>query len=415
MNNNLKQYSDGNTVKLFSDNLISDANFLYSFDCVPLDLLFGGGIASGKIIEIFGPNSHGKSTLALEITKAFAAHWKAKKVNNFGILWAEAESALDKTRALYMGCPVDNFLVCEADTLESFKTTVLATLEKSIQNKMPLIIVLDTIAALQTENEAHPPIDKKTGKPNLYAGGMQEKPRVIWAMLRDLTPKLAKSNSTLILVNQIYGGSQYESPESPGGGGIKFYSSVRVGVNREKYITVTNKDGTEKTIGILSNLRTIKNKLTLPNQLVTVTIMGETGFDKLATTVNFLTAGKYIVNGSWKTLSFPVKNGYVDKSKKDEKSQPVTVPPEMEELKFQNINDLRAIIEMKHPQIKDWLDYLCYKHATTFSPLLKVKIIDKAWKYEEQFYGKRLTELTDKEREAAAVLHKINQDPSKDA
>jgi RecA/RadA recombinase len=733
----LKEYSDGtDKIKLFTDNLASDANFIYSFDCVPMDILFGGGIYSGKIYEFYGENSHGKSTLALEVTKAFAAYWKEKAVDKYGVLWEEAESALDKTRALYMGCPVDKFLICEADTLESFKANVEATLDKSIKNKMPLIIVCDTIAALQTENEAHPKpkkggevnafcftkdtkvkcldgkvrtmlemkeayennediwvyswdkelnrvspgkvkwsgqtcrstkvikitldnnetikctpdhkfmlrdgtykeakdltsedslmplyyemgnnsgnldkngdyeiitspefipthkmvirdipfgnhrhhidmnplnnnpsnlmiltksehgrlhlieynerestklattlrnsdpefiklLDKtwtkerknrvsewtknshKNGKfdyqnqndnvtkikilkrakqvideglpltpesyfskikrirnytkqsvinyfdnfENLYeqakyfnhkiikiedagfedvyditvpglhnfalelngscifvhqSGGMMEKPRVIWAMLRDLTPKLAKSNCTLILVNQVYGGGQYEAPESPGGGGIKFYSSARIRVQRSAFNKVVLPNGQEKTVGITTRLTSVKNKLTLPNQTVEITIKGETGIDKFETTYNYLVNAKSItMSGSWKNIEFPVTVGYIDKEKKDEKGNPLYVPPDFEKASFQSLDQLREMIEFKHPQIKDWLDYLCYKYACSLSPLMKVKIIDKAWKYEEQFYGKKVTELTDKERASAAILHKITSD-----
>jgi len=408
----LKQYSEGtNKIKLFTDNLASDANFVYSFDCVPMDLLFGGGIYSGKIYEFFGENSHGKSTLALEVTKAFAAYWKQKQVEKYGILWEEAESALDKTRALYMECPVEKFLVCEADTLETFKASVDATLDKAIKNNMPLIIVCDTIAALQTENEAHPKIDKN-GKANTWSGGMMEKPRVIWAMLRDLTPKLARANCTLILVNQVYGGGEYEAPESPGGGGIKFYSSARIRVMRSAFEKVLMPSGEERTVGIRTRLISVKNKLTLPNQQIEVVIKGETGIDKFETTYNFLVNAKHItMSGSWKNLEFPVKNGYYDQTRlqnpEDPKSGPLYVEPEFEKLTFQAPSKLKEMIEFKNPQIKDWMNYLCYKHACTFSPLMKVKIVDKAWAYEEKFYGKRMTELTEKEKSAAAILHKI--------
>jgi recombination protein RecA len=397
-------------IKLFNDDLISDANYVYPFDCAPLDILLGGGIYSGKIIEIYGPNSHGKSTLALEITKAFANYWNAQNNDKYGVLWVEAESALDKMRAAYMECPVDKFLVCEPPHLESCQQMVESTLDKAVKNKMPLIAVIDTIAALQTEAEAQPMIDPKTGKPNLFGNGMMEKPRKVWKMLRDLTPKLAAADTTLILVNQVYGGSTYEKPESPGGGGIKFHSSVRISVNRTAVETVTLPNGTVKTTGIRTNLNTVKNKLTLPNMNLEIVIDGELGINKFETTLNYLVLGKHIrVAGGWKFINIPVKNGYVDKEKKNEKGEFIIHPPVMEEVSYQNSNQLKSVMEVKYPQIKRYMDFLCYQFASTYSPLLKVKIIDKLWGYELEFFGRKVTELTEKEKSAALLLHKINQ------
>jgi len=152
-----KLASELGTVKLATDELSSQSDHVYKFDCPPIDIPLGGGIYSGKIYEIFGWESNGKSTFALECTKAFAKYWRSRGFNDYGVLWVESENALDRPRAQYMGCEMDAFLTQEADTVEDCEKIVLSTLEKAQKSKMKLFIVWDTLAAAPTANEKNNP------------------------------------------------------------------------------------------------------------------------------------------------------------------------------------------------------------------------------------------------------------------
>lgn len=345
-------------------------------------------LSSGIVVH----NSQGKSTLALEMTKAFSNYWESKKVNKYAILWLETESAFDKVRAKYMGCSVDHFLNCEVETLEDGESIIMATLEKAVSTGTKFMIVWDTIAAAPTRNELAAATDPK----KQWAGGQMEKPRVIRKVLRNITTMLGKTDSTLILVNQAIGGQEdaYGIPGSPGPA-IKFHASVRTYVHARTQIKEIQKDGTERTMGIISDLLHYKNKLILPKQRSLVSLLGETGYDKLDTTLRYLATNKLIeLGGSWKTINYP--SGYF----KDGKAADMT------SVKFQNNKKVQETIETEHPQLKEWMDYLVYKHFTNFSPLIKVKIIMKVWGYEIKFFGSKVTTLTDKEIELATMLHK---------
>src|SRR5579863_8445625 len=107
-----KEFNGIEGIKSISDDLGSDVNYMYEFGCPVIDIPFGGGIAPGKVYELYGWQSAGKSTLSLEICKAFENYWiqynamHKKKPKKFVVLWMEAESALDKVRCEFMGCKV---------------------------------------------------------------------------------------------------------------------------------------------------------------------------------------------------------------------------------------------------------------------------------------------------------------------
>lgn len=394
----LKEFTSDTRLKLVSDELGSDANHIYSFDCPVIDIPYGGGIYSGKIYEIWGWESQGKSTLALEITKAFAAYWNKQGFKKYSVLWLETESAMDKIRAKYMGCPVDNFLISEVETLEDGEEVIMATLDKATKTGTKFIIIWDTIAAAPTRTEMAAATDPK----KKWAAGMMEKPKVIRKVLRNITGMLGKTDSTLVLVNQAMGGGDdaFGIPASPGPA-IKFHASVRTYVQARAQIKEILADGTEKTEGIISELLQYKNKLILPKQKSLVSIKGETGFDKLDTTLRYLAANKLIgLAASWKTLSFP--KGYAVKDEKTGKP----VVQELAEVKFQNNIKVKEAMETLYPCLKDWMDYLVYRHYTNYSPLVKVKIIAKVWDYEMKFFGEKVTTLKEDEIELAKMIHK---------
>lgn len=393
---NIKDFTSDPRMNAVTDVLGSDASHVYPFDCAPVDIPFGGGIYSGKIYEVWGWESQGKSSLALEMTKAFSNYWDKLGDSKYAILYLETESAFDKVRAKYMGCKVENFIISEVETLEDGESVIMATLEKASKFGIKFLIIWDTIAAAPTRNELAGATDPKKA----YAGGMIEKPRVVRKILRNITTMIGKTDATLVLVNQAMGGGDDASgiPSSPSPA-IKFHASVRTYVQGTTQVKEIMKDGTEKTVGIYSSLLHYKNKLILPKQRSSVTLRGETGYDKLDTTLRYLSEKKLItMSGSWKSIDYP--NGYAEK---DEQGK--LIAKELISVKYQSNIKVKEAIDAQ-PCLKEWMDYLVYKHFTEFSPLVKVKIITKVWDYEVKFLGEKVTTLTDEEIVLARMLHK---------
>jgi len=363
--------------KTATEVLGSDVSFWYPFDCAPLDIIFGGGVPSGKVIECFGWESSGKSTITLEAAKAFIKYWVSMNNDNYVVLWLESESALDKVRAQYMGCDLSRFVVQEVETTEEGFKIIKAALEKAKDKNLHVFIAWDTIAAVLTDKE------KTSGESN--TGGMGEKARLIRSLLKDVSTLLGQTNSTLVFVNQMYKNfAPYgEKDEVPGGGGIKFHASIRCLMKRVgPPIEVILPNGNKITKGIEVELYTKKNKLTLPYQTCRMVINGESGLDKVETLARFLVMHKYIVvKGGWKYIEFGDN-----------------------EYKFQNTEQLKEILEVKCPELKTYMNYLCYNLFASISPLLKVKLLGKLWEFEIQLYGERKTKITEEEFALATLL-----------
>lgn len=358
-----------------TDVLSSDVSDWYPLDCPPVDVVLGGGIPSGKIIEIFGWESSGKTTFTLEFSKAFSRYWTAKGDDNYAVLWIESESALDKVRAKYMGCDLSRFLIKEAETVDDGFKIIKDTLERAIAKKMHLFIVWDTIAAVNTQAERDD------------AGGMNLKARMIRKQLKDISTPLGTTNSTLIFVNQLYvNTSGYgEKYVVPGGKGIAFHASVRILMTAGKAVEETLANGTKITRGIEAEFYTKKNKLTLPKQTVSVVINGESGLDRMETLMRFHILQKNVVlKGGWKYITF-----------------------EGEEYRFQNASSFQNLIEYKVPKLKTYLEYLCYSYYASVSALSKVKLLEKLWEFETTLFGERKTKITEEEFELASLQGKV--------
>lgn len=371
----IKNFASEIGCKVATDVLGSDVAFWYPFGCAPLDIVLGGGIPSGKIIECFGWESSGKSTLTLEASKAFTRYWSAKGSDDYVILWLESESALDKVRAQYIGCDLSRFVVVEVDTVDYGFDTIKMALEKAKEKGIHVFISWDTIAAVLTKNE----------KASEFAGGMGDKARLIRRLLKDVSTLLGQTNSTLFFVNQLYQNlSPYgEKDIVPGGGGIKFHASIRCLMKKQqKPIEIVLPNGQVVAKGIEVDLYTKKNKLTLPYQTCKLIINNESGLDVVETLGRFLILNKFIsVKGGWKYIEFGD-----------------------EEYKFQNTDGLREILEVKCPELRTYMDYLCYHHYSTVSPLMKVKLLSSIWDYEMKLYGEKKTKITDEEFSLATLL-----------
>jgi RecA/RadA recombinase len=341
---------------------------------------------SGKVYEIFGPEGVGKSSTAQEIAKCFHEHWQSLNDDKYLILWIETEVAMDKVRAYHMGVPVHKILTREAETVEEAKQIMVSYLERCIMKGLKLLIIWDTLAAAITEAEkaqtmqlASDKVKENKKKSLLLSGaGLQEKPRLIRDLLSSLVPLLGKTDSTLILVNQVYSTFEMfgDKMKSPGGRSILFYAAVRtkVGIAEREM----NDDG-----GGLDKMRIrythIKNKLTIPRQESIVVFDPEKGIDKLATCIEYLKdKTPHYTPGSYKVLEYPSSNN------------------SFMEYKFQNLDQLRELIN-KEPKILEWIHYLCYSTYMRYSTLTRIKIIEKLWDYEIKFFGEKRTILPEDE------------------
>jgi recombination protein RecA len=214
-----------------------------STGALSLDLALGiGGLPRGRVVEIFGPESSGKSTLALHVV--------AEAQRNGGICaYIDAEHALDPVYAKAIGVDIDEMLISQPDTGEQG----LEIADMLIRSGAIDVVVIDSVAALTPRAE----IEGEMGDTHV---GLQA--RLMSQALRKLTGTLSKSNTIAVFINQLREkiGISYGSPEvTPGGRALKFYSSIRLEIRRVETI----KDGAEM-IGNRTRVKVVKNKCAPP-------------------------------------------------------------------------------------------------------------------------------------------------------
>lgn len=217
-----------------------------------LDIALGiGGYPKGRIIEIYGPESSGKTTLALH------AIAEVQKAGGF-VAFIDAEHALDPKYAKALGVDVDNLILSQPDTGEQ----ALEIAEALIRSGSVDCIIVDSVAALVPEAE----INGEMGDSHI---GLQA--RLMSQAMRKLSGIISKTNCTAIFINQIREkvGVMFGSPETtPGGRALKFYASVRLEIRRGEQI----KNATD-IIGNKANIKVVKNKVAPPFKTVTVDII----------------------------------------------------------------------------------------------------------------------------------------------
>ena len=219
-----------------------------SMECIPtgalsLDIALGiGGVPRGRIIEIYGPESSGKTTVALHVVA------EAQKMGG-NAAFIDVEHALDPVYASALGVDIDNLLVSQPDSGEQ----ALEIAEALVRSGAIDILVLDSVAAMTTKAE----IDGEMG--DLHVGQLA---RLMSQAMRKLTSVISKSNCVAIFINQVREkiGVMYGNPETtPGGRALKFYSSVRIEVRKGE----TLKSGTD-VIGARTKCKVVKNKVAPP-------------------------------------------------------------------------------------------------------------------------------------------------------
>ncbi|OGJ56252.1 recombinase RecA [Candidatus Peribacteria bacterium RIFCSPHIGHO2_01_FULL_51_9] len=245
-----KQYGEGAIMKM--DKNYSQSIKRFSSGALSLDLALGGGIPEGRIIEIFGPESSGKTTLALHaIAEAQKKGGKAAFI--------DAEHALDIQYAKKIGVKIEDLLVSQPDNGEQ----ALEITETLVRSGAINIIVIDSVAALTPQAE----IDGMMGDSHM---GLQA--RLMSQALRKLTSIISKTNCSVIFINQIRMkiGVMFGNPETTtGGNALKFYTSIRLDVRRIEKILQKNVSSGEtqsepEIIGSRTRVKVVKNKVAPP-------------------------------------------------------------------------------------------------------------------------------------------------------
>lgn len=275
-----ERYGEGSIMKL-GEVRTMDVDAI-STGSISLDIALGiGGVPRGRIIEVFGPESSGKTTLAQHIVASVQKEGGTAA-------FVDAEHALDPEYAKKIGVDIEKLLISQPETGEQ----ALEIVETLVRSNAVDIIVVDSVAALTPKAE----IEGDMGQSHV---GIQA--RLMSQALRKLTGVTSKTNTTVVFINQIRMkiGIMFGNPEeTPGGKALKFYSSVRIDLRRKAQLKLG-----DKVIGNRVKVKVVKNKVAPPFQIAEFDIMYNEGISRTGDILDLAVEKKIVdKSGSWYAL-----------------------------------------------------------------------------------------------------------------